>query len=78
MGSKGVLRHVEQRNEVKHAYASHDKIIHYFGINSKDTVSLEAGLKKMGRWVEEHGSRKTSKFNNIEILDNLPPIWLED
>jgi len=77
-GRKGVLRHLEQRNEVKHAYASHDKIMHYFGIDSQDTVSLETGLKNMARWVVEHGSRKTSKFSNIEILDNLPPIWLED
>jgi len=78
IGSKGNLRHVEQRNEVKHAYASHDKISQCFAINSKDAVSLEDGLGNMARWVKKHGSRKTSEFSNIEILDNLPPIWLED
>jgi UDP-glucose 4-epimerase len=78
LGSKGDLRHVEQRNEVKHAYASHDKINQCFGINSEDAVSLESGLEKMSGWVKEYGSRKTSKFSNIEILDNLPPVWLED
>ena len=78
MGSKGALRHVEERNEVKHAYANHDKINQIFGIDPKDVVSLETGLKNMSGWVKDHGSRKTSKFGNIEILKNLPPVWLED
>jgi UDP-glucose 4-epimerase len=38
--------------------------------------SLENGLEKMARWVQQHGSRKSSDFENIEILKNLPYAWL--
>lgn len=77
MGSKGVLRHVEQRKEVVHAYASHEKIRAAFDINTKDFISLEKGVEKMANWVNDHGARATTKFSNIEITENLPPVWLE-
>jgi len=75
---EGNLRHVEQRNEVKHAYASHDKLNRIFNIDSAGCVTLEAGLENMAQWVKDHGARKTSKFGNIEILEKLPPVWLEE
>lgn len=78
MGSKGVLRHVEQRKEVVHAYASHEKSRKVFDIESKDFISLEEGVTKMAEWVKEHGSRETTKFSNIEITENLPPVWVEE
>jgi UDP-glucose 4-epimerase len=78
MGIEGELRHLEARNEVVHAYADHEKAKKLFKINDSDLVTLEDGLQKMVDWVKTAGSRKTPKFENIEITEKLPPIWLED
>lgn len=78
MGIKGILRHVEQRKEVVHAYASHEKSRRVFDIESKYFISLEEGVTKMAEWVKEHSSRETTKFSDIEITENLPPVWMEE
>ena len=72
----GELRFTEARNEVLHAYSDHSKTIEYFGEYAK--TSLAAGLKKMADWAKTVGINKSNKFENIEILEKLPPIWLED
>ena len=72
---KGEIRHVEARNEVVHAYSSHEKA-HTVFKNSTNT-SLADGLKKMGEWALKTGSKKSSTFSNIEITEKLPPLWLE-
>lgn len=61
------------RNEVLHAYSSHEKVCNFFP--SVQTTSLEEGVKKMASWAKIHGPRKSSEFNNIEIRKNLPPSW---
>lgn len=71
---KQPLKHLPARNEVVHAYADHSKAKRVFGI-SDDFVTLKDGTKKMADWALEVGARKTPKFSNIEILENLPPIW---
>jgi UDP-glucose 4-epimerase len=63
------------RNEVKIAYSDHSKIKKYFG--DYKTVSLYEGLQKMAEWVHKVGARKSKKFENIEILENLPVAWLD-
>ena len=78
MGIEGELRYLEARNEVVHAYADHEKAKKLFNIKDDELVSLEAGLQKMVDWVKTAGSRKTPKFENIEITEKLPKIWLED
>jgi UDP-glucose 4-epimerase len=78
MGIEGKLRHLEARNEVVHAYADHEKAKKIFNIKDEELVSLEDGLQKMVDWVKTAGSRKTPKFENIEITEKLPKIWLED
>jgi len=78
MGAQAEIRHVEARNEVVHAYADHQKAKEIFNIKESDMVDLEVGLAKTIAWVGKHGSRKTPKFENIELFENLPPIWLED
>jgi UDP-glucose 4-epimerase len=70
------LRYVEPRNEVVHAYASHEKAEKILGI--KSYTSLESGLEKMANWARKAGIKKSQKFRNIEISENLPPIWLEE
>ncbi len=72
----GQLRFTEARNEVLHAYSDHSKTISYFGEYTK--TSLMYGLKKMAEWAKSVGIKECDKFNNIEITENLPPIWLED
>lgn len=72
----GELRFTEARNEVLHAYSDHSKTKAYFGEYAK--TSLAEGLKKMADWAKSVGINKSNKFENIEILEKLPPIWLED
>ena len=38
---------------------------------------LDSGLRKMAEWVKEHGAKATKNFGEIEIEENLPPIWKE-
>jgi UDP-glucose 4-epimerase len=75
MNISGELRHLPSRNEVMHAYSDHSKMRKYFGVNDNNT-SLEEGLKLMAAWVRKAGSRSSFKFENIEILEKLPPSWL--
>lgn len=76
MGSSAELRYLEARNEVVHAYASHEKAKRIFGIDSFTT--LEKGIKKMAGWAKNEGIKSSAKFKNIEITEKLPPVWLED
>lgn len=78
MGLNEPLRFLLARNEVKHAYADHSKAKKTFNIEDKDLVDLNSGIKIMVDWARNAGIRKSSKFENIEILENLPSIWLED
>jgi UDP-glucose 4-epimerase len=61
------------RNEVKHAYSSHEKIKQIFGIKPK--WPIEEGLKRMAEWVNIYGAKSTKEFSDIEINENLPLIW---
>lgn len=72
----GELRYLEARNEVLHAHADHSKIKAIFGEYSK--TSLAEGLQKMADWAKQTGIKKSTKFENIEITEKLPPVWLED
>lgn len=78
MGLKSDIRYLEARHEVLHAYADHSKAHHLFKINPDNLIKLEDGLIDMANWVKDAGVRKTPKFENIEITENLPPVWLED
>jgi UDP-glucose 4-epimerase len=69
------IQYSPARKEVIHAFASHEKVKHFFGNMMQDT-SLEEGIMKMAKWVKEHGAKKTSSFSNIEVKKNLPESWL--
>jgi UDP-glucose 4-epimerase len=75
MGRSLEIRHVEEREEVKHAYCSHKKIYDVFQCNS--SFNLREGLQNMAAWAKRHGSRKSKRFRSIEIKKNLPGVWLE-
>jgi UDP-glucose 4-epimerase len=74
MGKKVEINHLPARNEVVDAYSDHTKAKSLFNIN--DFITLREGTQKMADWVRKHGARETPKFKNIEILDKLPPSWL--
>ncbi len=69
------IMHLDARNEVVHAHADHSKAKEVFSIT--EFTSLIDGIKKMADWAEVVGSRASSKFENIEITEKLPPFWSE-
>jgi UDP-glucose 4-epimerase len=78
MDLKQPLRYLEARNEVLHAYSDHSKMKAVFGLKDENFTSLAVGLKKMADWAKQTGVKKSGKFQGIEILENLPKVWLED
>jgi UDP-glucose 4-epimerase len=73
MGKKCKTVHLEARKEVKDTFSDHSKAEAVFGKQAK--TSLEAGVSAMARWVERHGARESSVFEEIELTKNLPPSW---
>lgn len=75
MGVQPRIEHLPERCEVKHAYASHDKIKRVFGYAPR--YQLQEGLTNMARWARSVGPRTTKRFGNIEIWKSMPPAWRE-
>lgn len=75
MGKEGHIRYLDARNEVVHAYSSHEKATAIFGKGR--ITNLQDGLKKMADWALNTGSKKSSVFSNIEIREKIPAVWLE-
>lgn len=67
------IRYLPMRNEVKHAYASHDKVRRVFG--ASDPVSLEEGVARMAAWARAVGPRRTRRFKGVELWVNFPEGW---
>ncbi|SMD36499.1 UDP-glucose 4-epimerase [Reichenbachiella faecimaris] len=67
------INYLEARNEVKHAYANHDKVKRYFG--GLQETSLELGLQKMADWAKKSSHQPSKKFESLELTKNLPPFW---
>jgi UDP-glucose 4-epimerase len=68
------VRHLNARQEVKHAYSSHEKAERIFGVPTK--TSLETGVQRMVAWARQAGPRKSKEFEHIEVKKNLPAGWL--
>jgi UDP-glucose 4-epimerase len=73
MQSKVNIKHLEEREEVIDAYATHQKFDAVF--NPRPRVPLEAGLSEMAEWVKTHGARSSDPFQHIEITKKLPASW---
>ena len=73
MGASSPIIHLPPRKEVKHAFASHDKVRRFFDLPSP--IPLREGIAKMAEWVYQVGSRKTKDFADIEIPYGLPEGW---
>ncbi len=65
---------LEARNEVVHAYSSHEKVHQYFGHMIKN-IPLKEGIDRMVEDAKAKGPRQGDKFKNIEIEKNMPPAW---
>jgi len=75
MGVELKIRYLDERNEVKHAYSSHDKLRKVF--NYDPIYSLADGVKNMAEWAKNTGSRQSKHFENIEVRKNIPKSWAE-
>ena len=64
---------VHAREEVKHAYCSHERFQQVFGKTSQ--VALDEGLHRMAMWAKSVGPRPATEFSDIEIRKNLPDGW---
>ena len=73
MGVEPNIQYLPARNEVEHAYSSHEKVMRIF--EEKSLFSLEEGLQRMAAWVQQHGSRTGQKFGDIEVKKNFPLAW---
>lgn len=67
------ISYLKARNEVMHAYSSHEKAHRIFGAGSG--IDLNEGIARMAKWAKVVGARKGQEFSNIEINKNLPEGW---
>ncbi|MCC6221122.1 MAG: NAD-dependent epimerase/dehydratase family protein [Deltaproteobacteria bacterium] len=72
-GVEPKINYLEARNEVQHAYSSHEKIKRFFP--TCPSFSLKEGLSAMAKWAIANGPRKSVEFREIEISKNMPPSW---
>jgi UDP-glucose 4-epimerase len=75
MGITQEINYQPARKEVLHAYADHSKAKRVFNLDASNFVLLEDGVRKMSKWVDQVGARESGYFGDIEIEENLPPIW---
>jgi UDP-glucose 4-epimerase len=76
MGTTARLRHLPARNEVMHAYASHEKARRVFEYQAR--TGLPEGLSRMAAWAKCAGSRQSQPFGEVEIRRGLPSAWREE
>jgi len=73
MGAQFNPQYLPARNEVKHAYSSHEKVARIFGCPTH--YRLEEGITRMAAWAKSVGARQSKKFDAVEISRGLPPSW---
>lgn len=74
MGVEPAIQHLPARNEVVHAFSSHDKVRRVFG-DLMEGVPLDEGVRRMAAWARVVGAREGKKFGSIEVMKHLPPSW---
>lgn len=72
-GVEPKIKYLSARNEVLHAYSSHEKVRKFFPASKNYT--LREGLERMADWAKAAGPRESKRFGNIEIFRNLPDSW---
>lgn len=74
--AKSVIRHLPARNEVIHAFSTHERVARVFG--PSEDVSLAEGVRRMAVWARRHGARQGQVFNRVEVVKNMPASWRRD
>jgi UDP-glucose 4-epimerase len=74
MVAEARINFLEARNEVAHAYSSHEKVRRVFGDLIRN-VPLAEGIAKMTGWAKRAGARQGQPFEGIEVRKNLPASW---
>ncbi|GJL52835.1 NAD-dependent epimerase/dehydratase family protein [Candidatus Nitrospira salsa] len=69
------ITYLDARNEVLHAFSSHQKLHEVFGDAPK--VSLDDGVLRMAAWAKKVGAKRGKTFEGVEILKNMPKSWQE-
>ena len=70
---KPEIVYLPARQEVLHAYPSHEKARRIFQLPAP--IGLEEGVRRMAEWARRVGARAGRRFENIEVIKNLPPSW---
>jgi len=76
LGVEPLIERVPARNEVAHAFASHEKARQLLGAGP--TVPLDEGIRRMAAWARSHGPRQSEPFEGIEVTRNFPAAWAGD
>lgn len=74
MGVEPKFINLPSRNEVVHAFSSHEKVRCHFG-DIIHNICLEDGIKRMAAWVKKEGAKKGQLFSGIEVHKNMPLHW---
>jgi UDP-glucose 4-epimerase len=74
MGAGPQIQNLPARNEVVHAFSSHERVRAVFS-DIIQNVDLPSGLERMARWVRSVGARKGKPFKMIEVNANMPVSW---
>lgn len=67
------IEHLIARQEVVHAFASHDRVRDVF--DPPAPLGLRAGIENMTEWARQRGPMTPVDFQDIEVPINLPPSW---
>ena len=76
MGASLNVMYLDARNEVKHAFSSHDRLRDIFAYTT--TVSLEEGLARMASWARRVGAKQSKRFSEVEVMKKMPKSWLAE
>tara|TARA_R110002020_G_scaffold437874_1_gene648221 strand:+ start:2859 stop:3848 length:990 start_codon:yes stop_codon:yes gene_type:complete len=71
-GIKTTIKHLEPRNEVKHAFCNHDKAKTM--LDFKDETNLEKLIEEMFIWARSQPDRKI-RHMDYELTKNLYSFW---
>ncbi|MDD2235851.1 MAG: NAD-dependent epimerase/dehydratase family protein [Kiritimatiellae bacterium] len=74
MGVNAEIQLLAARNEVEHAFSSHEKIQQAFPELIRN-IPLDEGISRMTDWVKQAGARQGKPFGNIEVEKNMPASW---
>lgn len=65
------IEHLPPRNEVVHAFASHEKARRVLGHDAQ--IPLAVGVRRMLRWERDRGPTRAVSIDAVEVERKLPP-----